>query len=310
LQLNKSTHCLNCGTQLEDSNYCPHCGQLNSDRKVSLRRLFGDFFSDYFAFDSRLLRSLRPLLLKPGFLTREYLAGRRTSYILPLRFYLFTTVVFFLVVSLGGLSEVIDENLVITDDDSSSVQDTLMIADSTLAELGDELLQRVTVDTLETVLQDPEVSFADSTPVLEETGFLERKMMHLVEMGDNGGSVLGKEMLNQLPRILFLLLPLFALILKLLYIRRRIFFVEHLIFSLHFHTFWFVCMILMTLLQAKYLVIALLLVPLPYLFQSLRIVYQQSLFKTAVKFLLLSLIYAICLLPAMLGLLFLSIAMV
>jgi hypothetical protein len=308
--LNKTTHCLNCGTQLEDANYCPHCGQLNSDRKVSLRRLFGDFFSDYFAFDSRLFRSLRPLLLKPGFLTREYLAGRRNNYILPLRFYLFTTVIFFLIISFGGLSDVMDDKIVITADDDSSVEDTVTVADSSQVMVSEEMLMEATSDTLNTLLQGLKASVIDTSLTEEDTGFFTRKVEHLEGLGENGGSILLKEMLNQLPHILFLLLPLFALILKVLYIRRRVYFVEHLIFSLHFHTFLFVIMILITLLPSGYLVIALFLGTLPYLFQSLRVVYQQSLFKTAVKFILLILLYSICLIPALLGLLFLSIAMV
>jgi len=276
---------------------------------VSLRRLFGDFFGDYFAFDSRLFRSLRPLLLKPGFLTREYLNGRRNSYILPLRFYLFTTVVFFLIVSFGGLSDVMNDSVIITDDDSTTVEDTLMMADSSLAEASEELLREAATDTLETFRDNLTISLDDSSLTGDSNGFFARKIEHLEGLGENSGSILGKEMFNQLPRILFLLLPLFALILKLLYVRRRVYFVEHLIFSLHFHTFLFITLILITLLPFKYLVIALLLGPLPYLFQSLRVVYQQSISKTAVKFLLLFLLYTICLLPALLGLLFLSIAM-
>ena len=136
MQVNKSTHCLNCGTEIGDANYCPGCGQLNSDRKVSLRQLLGDFFGDWFAFDSKWFRSLRPLLLKPGFLTREYLAGRRTAYILPLRFYIFTTLLFFVLYSMLGNFRIVEEDLLVSLDDDSLTDSTLIAIDSLRVDSG------------------------------------------------------------------------------------------------------------------------------------------------------------------------------
>ncbi len=96
----KSDICSNCNTDIGDANYCPNCGQINSHKQLSLAQILKDLLGDYFTFDSKFFKSLGPLVTKPGHLTNEYVSGRRNSYILPLRLYIFTTFLFFLVLSL------------------------------------------------------------------------------------------------------------------------------------------------------------------------------------------------------------------
>jgi len=91
--------CLNCGTRL-DTAYCPQCGQKNRDYRLSFRDLFSDFIEELLDVDSRVLKSLRLLFTRPGFLTREYISGRRVSYLPPVRLYLIASVLFFLTLSL------------------------------------------------------------------------------------------------------------------------------------------------------------------------------------------------------------------
>lgn len=87
--------CRNCGA-VADGAFCPACGQ---ETKAALPRL-GEFVREaagrYVALDGRLWKTLGGLLLRPGYLTREYLAGRRRRYIRPSRLFLFTSLVFFL----------------------------------------------------------------------------------------------------------------------------------------------------------------------------------------------------------------------
>ncbi len=75
--------------------YCAHCGQA-AVGDGTFRSFVEQFLGDYFTFDSKIIRSVRPLLLSPGYLTAEYLAGRRARYIPPLRMFLFLSVLFFL----------------------------------------------------------------------------------------------------------------------------------------------------------------------------------------------------------------------
>src|SRR6266850_6634763 len=90
--------CANCGTNLAD-RYCAHCGQ-DAQATLSIRHFVGEFLEGMFHFDSTFWRTFRPLLVKPGFLTVEYLNGRRKSYAPPLRSYLVLSLLYFLIASL------------------------------------------------------------------------------------------------------------------------------------------------------------------------------------------------------------------
>ncbi|WP_431472254.1 DUF3667 domain-containing protein [Nonlabens sp. SCSIO 43208] len=97
----RGQECLNCGTPLENiDKYCHQCGQLNTTKRLALKDFFQEFFSNVFSYDSRLWRTIKHLLFKPGHVTKEYCAGKRISYANPFRFFLSVTIVFFLLVQL------------------------------------------------------------------------------------------------------------------------------------------------------------------------------------------------------------------
>ncbi len=106
-KVERFTECPSCGHELIDTDkFCPSCGQANKSIRHSLLTLLINFFEDYIAFDSKLFRTLVPLVSKPGFLTLEFIAHKRSRYVSPLRLYLFTSFVFFLITSL--VSEPVD----------------------------------------------------------------------------------------------------------------------------------------------------------------------------------------------------------
>ena len=93
--------CRNCAEPLT-GQYCQNCGQRDRSRMISLWELVSDLLGDLFEVDSRLWRSLIPLLFRPGNLTREYLAGRQVYYTPPLRMYLVLSILFFVIASIGN----------------------------------------------------------------------------------------------------------------------------------------------------------------------------------------------------------------
>lgn len=93
--------CQNCGTP-ELGEYCVSCGQKNSDLHAPIGALVGEFIEESLGFDSRLRHTLVPFLFKPGFITRDYNAGRRVRYTSPLKLYLVASVIFFLALSWNG----------------------------------------------------------------------------------------------------------------------------------------------------------------------------------------------------------------
>ncbi len=92
------TECPNGGARVA-GKFCASCGQDNNVSVVAFHRLIGDFLRDFLNFDSRLFSSIWPLIGKPGFLKVEYLAGRRATYLPPVRMTLFLSIIFFALVA-------------------------------------------------------------------------------------------------------------------------------------------------------------------------------------------------------------------
>lgn len=322
MRFKKSHHCLNCGYDLQNSNYCPECGQANTDRKLTLWQFLRDFIDDYFTFDSRFFHSVGPLISKPGHLTREYLDGRRIRYILPLRLYLFTTFLFFFVIAIQSrVNRAPDESMVTRTANrlTTAAMDTVT---TVLRQHSDEIspeTQSLILASLDSALvksarpdsSNIQISFGDQDESNNRfIQYLVKRARYLQSMGKEGGAILIRELINQIPKVMFILLPLFALYLKLLYIRRKILYVEHLIFSLHFHTFVFLALIMTIFFPKWFIIWPLILLILIQLFRAMRRVYQQSIFKTLFKMGLLLVIYFFSFIPASAVLMVLAVASV
>ncbi|HRO42917.1 MAG TPA: DUF3667 domain-containing protein [Flavipsychrobacter sp.] len=90
----KEKICLNCNAGLI-GRYCHSCGQENIEPKESVWHLFVHFFNDITHFDGKFFHSIKLLISKPGFLSEEYMKGRRADYLNPIRMYLFISFAFF-----------------------------------------------------------------------------------------------------------------------------------------------------------------------------------------------------------------------
>ncbi|MFZ1291516.1 MAG: DUF3667 domain-containing protein [Melioribacteraceae bacterium] len=316
MKLNKSKHCLNCHKDIDYANYCSNCGQLNTDKKLTFKQLLNDFLGDYFTFDSKFFKSLIPLLIKPGHLTREYLSGKRVSYILPLRLYIFTTFVFFFVVTLNTKIDLDKFNTSLTDStfvNESIIDTTDAFSNKINKGLNTDVSYSIdsTKSKKEVLVEGPGFKFSigkdkeNRNPIVR---YFNNKSKYLASFGKESSTLFWKEVINQIPKVMFILLPLFALFLKLLYIRRKILYIEHLVFSLHIHTFIFIVLIISIFIPNIYIIMVLILIILIYLFLSLLNFYQQSVLKSLLKFVLLIAIYLITLLPTFLLLTFLAMA--
>ena len=92
----KEKDCLNCGTAVY-GRYCHVCGQENAEPKETFFGMVAHFFYDITHFDGKFFTTLKDLLFYPGFLSAEYMKGRRMSYLNPIRMYVFTSAIFFLI---------------------------------------------------------------------------------------------------------------------------------------------------------------------------------------------------------------------
>jgi hypothetical protein len=209
--------CANCGAPLS-GHFCSHCGQRAEHAVHSLWHFMREVTEDLTHADSRLWRTLRALLFKPGYLTQEFLAGRRVSYLPPLRSYLVLSVFFFLVTTIhvnGGKPGGVQ----LTGDSLSEVQ-------KQRAEHGCATLQY-------------------TGPWQSQLGPTFRASC-LKAVADNGRE-LSEKFKHNLPRAIFLTVPLLALALKPLYLRSRRYYVEHVLFVLHDHAFVFAALGLLSI---------------------------------------------------------------
>lgn len=107
----RGEECLNCGTPLDaEDKYCHQCGQLNSTKQLALKDFFGEFFSNLFSYDSRIWRTIKHLLFKPGYVSKEFIGGKRLSYANPFRFFLSVCIVFFLMIQIESFIKIFTED--------------------------------------------------------------------------------------------------------------------------------------------------------------------------------------------------------
>ena len=110
----KGTVCLNCKQLIsKEDNFCPNCGQVNDKNPISVKQYFSEYLSGFFEFDSRFIRTILPLLFKPGLVTKNYVEGKRRSYVNPFQLYIHITILFFLILGIFGTIDKfnIDRNL-------------------------------------------------------------------------------------------------------------------------------------------------------------------------------------------------------
>lgn len=266
--------CLNCG-RMADGNFCAFCGQENKDHTVALRPLLSDLLAEVASWDSKLMQTLIPLVIRPGFLTNEYNAGRRIGYLSPLKLYLTVSVLFFLVLS--WKAPLNKNNVAIN---TSGV--TYSYSGS-----GPRALNARTVE-------EYDASQKRKPPARRDPPLLRTMIHHLFKAKEDSRTFVSA-ILGGFPKMMFFLLPLFAVTLKLLYLRTKRLYVEHLIFLLHVHAFAFLVLTPLLLLPPVWRGLFVGLALPVYFIAALRAVYKQGWPKTLTKFALLGLGYVLLL---------------
>ncbi|WP_034059067.1 DUF3667 domain-containing protein [Lacinutrix jangbogonensis] len=271
-------NCKNCEQPFfEAYEFCPHCGQKDKD-ELTISLLFYNTISNYFSFDARFFKSFIPLLIKPGYLARKFIEGKRLLYLHPAQMYLFISVVFFFLFQFSAtehkksLDEVAKkENLeapVIESIDVAKVLDSLNLKNNVLKSLkdqnllGEEDLKNVAkLDSLikkeakkDNLSLDFDILKLDSLITVSAPNETIYKAMGMAE---DAGSVKKKfyaQMLRfykkrdlgsmyltaiaTIPILLFFLLPVFAFLLKIFFFKRGTY-AHHLVFSFYFFSFLF-----------------------------------------------------------------------
>jgi hypothetical protein len=205
------THCANCDAPLAD-RYCGRCGQ-DSHASLSFGHFTHELVEGLFHVDSKFWRTLRTLLIRPGLLTQQYLDGRRNSYSPPFRSYLVISIAYFVVAS-------------IFDTAGSRV----------IAPTGQEL------------------TAADCAQMAAHPGWALRFVPDLEALCtralSNDRHALSAAVENLLPKVMFVVLPLVALVQYWIFRRQRPLYLENLVFVLHFQSFYYLASAITLLLAA------------------------------------------------------------
>src|SRR6266403_2537562 len=275
-----AVRCENCGAAVAQ-RYCGACGQRREPPVHSLWHFTQVATEDLTHADSRLWRTLAALLFKPGYLTAQFLAGRRASYLPPVRLYLVLSVLFFIWVSAAQT-----KLQVVQFDAKPAAGATRVSTPFSPALPGESAQQRSERLCHDTVYQGPWQQ--------QLAPLVSRACRRVV--GDSGRS-LRESFLHNLPRAMFLFLPLLAGAMMLMYWRPRHYYVEHLLLFVHNHAFAFVVLLLAAALwtllpgAAGWVRFVLWLYIPWYMYRSMRVVYGQGRRLTFGKLLVLSLSY-------------------
>lgn len=282
---NDQVNCKNCEQPFEQGfNFCPHCGQKTNE-ELTVGVLFYNTISNYFSFDARFLKSFVPLMIKPGYLAKEFIKGKRLLYLHPAQMYLFISVVFFFIFSFSvreqantlnqELKKTIDNNEQLISLDSievkekaakTKVEDSLtrieirkaLESNKFITGMSDKEIDSIV--NLKDIPKKNQISFGfneqeidslieagasdkeiyTSMGLEEEDGWFMRKLYSQVlkfYKQRDGGNI-WKAFVDTVPIALFFLLPIFALIIKVLYFNKGRY-AHHLVFSFYYFSYLF-----------------------------------------------------------------------
>ncbi|HSQ45662.1 MAG TPA: DUF3667 domain-containing protein [Lutibacter sp.] len=268
--LRSETNCLNCNQEVAH-RFCPHCGQENTVTRITFYHLFTHFFQDLTHYDNKFWKTIIYLLFKPASVTKAYTSGKRLSFLPPFQLYIFTSFVTFLLISLFPA-----ENVKIMTSAKSKVENVVPALDSLkIDEKGVDgltvigLISQKENDTLKKILKetkniDPnkitDFGYTDTEQLdwiqknsaeKEKLGKTEywflKKWLAVKEENTNKEIVdkFGKSFILNLPKVLFIYMPVFAFFLWLFHDKKRWYFYDHGIFTLHLFSFLLLMILLL-----------------------------------------------------------------
>jgi hypothetical protein len=331
------TYCENCGAELR-GQWCAQCGQAAVDYRRSFRHVIADVLESFLNWDSKFFTTIALLLFKPWRLTNEFLAGKRVRYVNPLRLYLLASILFFFAVNYAAKGLQLEPGKLNPKDraeieqelkkeelspaarkeieawlressplpaSSPSANPSAAGAPSpSSAPSGDEQTQTKKSSERKFVVVD-----STKAPTPFERWIEGRAKEKMGEHGTKMGLFIAT-LFSNLPYMMLCCIPLFACVLKVLYIRRHIFYIDHLIYALHIHTFAYTGTMLIVLATiglnrvvagpiAGWTIALLWIAFVVQIFLSIRRVYRQSWFISIFKFVFGGFVYLIVLAVAL-----------
>ncbi|MDM1552800.1 DUF3667 domain-containing protein [Empedobacter falsenii] len=313
-KLREDHNCQNCGHYVEE-HYCTHCGQENVETRQPFHFLFTHFIEDFVHYDGSFWQTIKKLFLKPGVLTKEYLSGKRNSSVNPVKMYIFVSFVTFFIISIfpSHKTEYNDSsNEPISIENTEKIQKALNATIDTLqnkglttveqgAKIKSEFEKNKNINSLEEVndesIKNLQSEVKNNVPILSP--FIEKyQELRKRKVSDEQlGEAITEKSLHVIPKVLFVYMPLFAFFLWIFYNKKKWWYFDHGIFTLHYFTVILLSILVYFLLNklsdyidsnALSAIIALIntliiLYLIVYFFLALKKLYNQGLIITTIK---------------------------
>ena len=342
-------YCENCGAPMAGP-FCAQCGQAAVDYRRSFRHIIVDVLDSFLSWDSKFFATIGWLIARPWHLTNQFLAGRRVRYVHPLRLYLLVSILFFFVVNYWAKSIHADPSKLSADDRAdiaaelndpdippavkARIRGALDAKGRTQPEAQTSPSPETAVTPQPSIIGSPPPSVTspspsgdfgplvqfDKPPSDPFEKWLEQRAKE--KMGEHGSkmALFIATLFSNLPYMMLCCIPLFALVLKVLYVRKRVFYIDHLVYALHIHSFAYLAIMLIVLITiglnrsipgsfASWIIAALWITFAVQVFMSIRRVYRQGWFFTLFKFFLGGFAYFVVLTVALAVTFFITIAL-
>lgn len=286
-------HCPNCGT-VYAGNFCNRCGQSANEVNKPFKEFVSDFLGSLYAFDWRFWNSVKVLFTRPEKLSSEYLKGKRASFTPPFKLYFFVSFIFFFVVNWKAESGMDGNNTLF------SLGESEFIIEGERDSLRQEQLVQnkpenivFNIDSLKVDKEHQQ----DSVHEAESIFSVNDQKLKEVFKDQSSRKLFVEKALKYSSWMLFLLMPLYALLLMLFHFRRQKYFVGHLVFAINTHTLFFLIFTIMLLIDFRFEWILMLLLAY-YMVRSMKKFYKQPWGKAILKFFILTTLYNFVLLAA------------
>lgn len=266
--------CLNCGHYVEEK-FCPNCGQENTEPRKPFHYLFTHFFEDLTHYDGQFWGTIKNLLFKPGKLTNTYLEGKRQMFVPPVKLYIFVSFVTFLLIAFSDLRadnlikfkkdrntaavvEQLDPVKVLEEEKKNgpvSKEDSILIMKTfsplKIDENSKEEIPSI-FDLKKPLDKDAKYKGANNIreydSIYKNSSFLQRnierpfakKYFEYREQGVPKAEIINNftmTFFHTIPKALFIYMPLFALILWLFHSKKKWWYFDHGVFTLHYFSF-------------------------------------------------------------------------
>lgn len=304
------SHCKNCGFELH-GHYCSVCGQKAFVTNQAFKQSVMTYLDTNYAFDSKLGHTLRDIIIRPGYLAREFMNGRIARHVHPFKLYFFASILLFGVMtplswSINKNSDIVNDKPILDTTQKSLEKIKVNVADGevkgdTAIKIGAGTLT-IKADSVKATSDRQEATIQlDSTAIREIKSYkpksdFEKKLL------ENLTSVSKKELTQKAVSyssfaVLFLM-PIFALLLMLIYRKKEHYYIGHLILSVHLHVVLFLAlslslvwgMILPNSVSPNFWIFLAMMV---YLTLSIAKFYEETIAKALLKGLLLLSMYSI-----------------